>query len=44
MMCYAACVLAVAEPLTVFASPAAAQAAPELVDEWHGTVAGTTGD
>ncbi len=35
---------AMAAPLTVLAGPVAAQTAPEITGEWHGTIAGSTGD
>jgi dienelactone hydrolase len=35
---------ALAAPLAVLAAPAIAQAAPEIAGEWHGAIAGATGD
>ena len=36
--------LVAAASFAVLAGPASAQAAPEIVGDWHGTVAGSTGD
>jgi alpha-beta hydrolase superfamily lysophospholipase len=36
--------LVMTAPLAVLAAPVAAQTAPEIAGEWHGTIAGATGD